>query len=267
VDQPFAADVIFEAFTDLDRRHGTPPFLEDREDALKIAGRLFGLTRVRGFAAELDGRIVGVGFLHDLGAAGYGLSPLAVLPAAQGRGAGQALLDRIVEEAGLGSIRLLHDAFNLDSLGLYARHGFVVREHVTVLRGRPTATARGLTVAQDNDLAGRSEALHRHVHGFNRPAFPTRPIMAKRDGEVVGFISPAAHYPFAAALEEAVLRPLVATLASTLDRDVTVAVPAAHAETLRWMLDQGGRVVRAMDLMVRGPYARPNGARLLSAAY
>jgi ribosomal protein S18 acetylase RimI-like enzyme len=267
VDQPFVADVIFEAFSDLDKRHNVPAFLTDREDAIKVASRLFGLTKIRGYAADSDGKIVGVGFLHDLGPAGYGISPLAVDPRSQAQGAGQAILERIIEDAGLATIRLLQDAFNNAALGLYSRYGFVVREHATVIRGRPTGSVKDIVIAQENDLAGRSEALHRHVVGFNRPAFPTRPFMAKRDGEVVGFIAPGADYPFAAALEEATLKPLIATLAATLDRDVTVAIPAPQHETIRWMLDQGGRVVRSMNLMVRGPYARPNGARLHSGSY
>lgn len=267
IDQPFVADVIYDAFADLDRRHDVPPFLADREAAITVASRLFGLTKVRGFAADDNGKVVGVGFLHDLGPAGYAISPLAVDPHAQGQGAAQALLDRLIEEAGLASVRLLQDAFNNATLGLYARYGFVVREQAAVVRGRPIGTVKGIAVAQENDLAGRSEALYRHVVGINRPAFPTRPFMAKRDGEVVGFIAPGADYPFAAALDEATLKPLIATLAATLDKDVTVCIPAAHQETLRWMLDQGGRVVRSMNLMVRGPYARPNGARLHSGSY
>ena len=266
-DQPAVAHVIFDAFRALDIRHDVPPYLVEIAQAQQVASRLFGIPKVHGYGIEDGGSIVGVGFLHNLGDAGMGISPLAVAPDAQARGIGQAILDRMMEEAGDRSVRLLQDAFNNATLALYSRYGFVVREQVTCVTGQPTDAPVNAWRSRATGDAARSEALHRRVMGFDRPSFPTTPIVTKHDGELNGFIAPGSEYPFAVADEESALKDLIRAVVQEFDKPVTLAVPAAHADTLRWMLNNHGRVIRSMNLMVRGPYARPNGARLNSGSY
>jgi ribosomal protein S18 acetylase RimI-like enzyme len=266
-DQSRTAEIIYGAFHELDQRHDVPAYMNSMEDANIVASHLYGIPKIRGFVAEDDGQVVGVGFIHDLGEVGMGISPLAVAPDAQARGAGQAILDRMIEHAGGASIRLLQDAFNNATLALYSRYGFVVREQVTCIQGKPPTPKSDLTITHDTDPAGTSEALHRAIMGFNRPAFPTRPVMAHRGAELAGFIAPGTEYPYAAADNEDTLMALIAGLAADLDSPITVAIPAAHSQTLRWMLDRDGRVIRSMNLMVRGAYQRPSGARLNSGSY
>jgi GNAT superfamily N-acetyltransferase len=266
-DQSATAEVIYNAFHQLDERHDVPAYMNSMEEANIAASRLYGIPKIHGYVAEDDGQVIGVGFLHDLGDVGMGISPLAVSPNAQSLGAGQAILDRMIERAGGASIRLLQDAFNNTTLALYSRYGFVVREQVTCITGQPPAPKTDLVITHDTNPAGTAEALHRAIMGFNRPSFPTRPIMAHRGADLAGFIAPGTGYPYAAADNEDTLIALIAGLAAELNAPVTVAVPAAHSQTLRWMLDRDSRVVRSMNLMVRGPYARPSGARLTSGSY
>jgi GNAT superfamily N-acetyltransferase len=271
VDRSATAEVIYNAFHQLDERHDVPAYMNSKEDANIVASHLYGIPKIHGYVAEDDGQVIGVGFLHDLGDAGMGISPLAVSPRAQSRGAGQAILDRMIERAGGASIRLLQDAFNNATLALYSRYGFVVQEQVTCITGKPPAPSpsagTGLAITHDTDPAGTSEALHRAIMGFNRPSFPTRPVMAHRGADLAGFIAPGTEYPYAAADNEDTLMALIAGLTAELNAPVTIAIPAAHPQTLRWMLDRDARVIRSMNLMVRGPYARPNGARLTSGSY
>jgi GNAT superfamily N-acetyltransferase len=266
-DRTAVAQIILEAFGALDTRHDVPTYLANIEEAQEVAAHLFGLPKVRGFGIDDDGQLVGVGFLHDLGDVGMGISPLAVAPAAQARGVGQVILDRMIEEAGDRSIRLLQDAFNNGTLALYARYGFVVREQLTCVTGQPGDDSVNAWRARATGDSARAEALHRRVMGFDRPSFPTTPIVTKHDGELDGFIAPGTEYPFAIAERESTLKPLIRAIAQEFDRPVTLAIPAAHTDTLRWMLDNHGRVIRSMNLMVRGTYARPDGARLNSGSY
>jgi GNAT superfamily N-acetyltransferase len=266
-DRSVTADVIYNAFHHLDKRHDVPAYMNSMEEAHIVTSRLYGIPKIHGYVAEDDGQVIGVGFLHELGEVGMGISPLAVSPNAQSRGAGQAILDHMIERAGGASIRLLQDAFNNATLALYARYGFVVREQVTCVTGKPLAPQSDLTFRHDTDPAGAAEALHRAIMGFNRPSFPTRPIMANRGSDLAGFIAPGTEYPYAAADTEGTLMALIAGLAAELNAPVTISIPAAHSQTLRWMLDRDARVVRSMNLMVRGPYTRPSGACLTSGSY
>jgi predicted N-acetyltransferase YhbS len=266
-DQSATAEVIFNAFHHLDERHDIPPYMSSMEEANIVASRLYGIPKIHGYVAEEDGQVIGVGFLHDLGEAGMGISPLAVSPNSQSRGAGQSILERMIERARGASIRLLQDSFNNATLAIYARYGFVVREQISCVTGRPAAPQTSLTITRGADPAGTAEAIHRAVMGFNRPSFPTRPVMAHRGSLLAGFIAPGTEYPYAAADTEETLMVLIAGLAAELEAPVTVAIPAAHSQVLRWMLDRDARVVRSMNLMVRGPYARSSGAHLTSGSY
>ena len=76
-------------------------------------------------AEDLDGTIVG----HAAASRGPGdvvnLSRLYVLPDLQGRGAGSALLQAVMDWAGPGtSIELEVEAVNAPAIGFYRRHGF-----------------------------------------------------------------------------------------------------------------------------------------------
>jgi predicted N-acetyltransferase YhbS len=271
VDQSATAEVIYNAFRHLDERHDVPAYMNTMEDANIVASHLYGIPKIHGFVAEDDGQVIGIGFLHDIGDAGMGIAPLAVSPHAQARGVGQAILDRMIERAGGASVRLLQDAFNNATLALYSRYGFVVREQVTCVTGKPPAPRpskeKGLTITRSADPAGTAEALHRAVMGFNRPSFPTRPVMAHREADLAGFIAPGTEYPYAAADTEGTLIALIAGLAAELNAPITIAIPATHDQTLRWLLDRDARVIRSMNLMVRGPYAHPTGACLTSGSY
>lgn len=73
--------------------------------------------------AVLDGRVVGVGNL-DLHREPPTIWKLYVVPAAQGTGAGSALLRELVALAGEATVTLEYADGNERAAGFYARHGF-----------------------------------------------------------------------------------------------------------------------------------------------
>jgi ribosomal protein S18 acetylase RimI-like enzyme len=267
-DEAAIARVLCEAFNDLDRRHAVPQYLPTLDAAEPIARELLSQSKIEGLVALEEGAVVGIGFLHDL-ATGYGVSPLAVAPAAQGRGVGRLLLDGLMERAGDSSVRLLQDAFNNATLALYARYGFVVREQVTCVQGvAPQAAANdGLTLRPAPELSAACAELHARIMHFDRPAAPIEPLAALRNGELTGYAVPEASYPHSVAHEEEELLALIGALAGRLGEPLTLAVPASQSIVLRRLLDGGMRVHRLMNLMVRGAYEQPDGARILSGSF
>ena len=67
---------------------------------------------------------------------------IAVAPAVQDQGVGRALMEAALErerERQAPGVRLVQTAYHYRSLALYAKLGFVVREPLSVLQGRPPA--------------------------------------------------------------------------------------------------------------------------------
>ncbi len=91
--------------------------------------------------------MIGSGFLHLRGETA-GAGPITIAPAAQGTGAGRALMEEIcrrADAAGVRSLRLIQDAFNERSFALYGRLGFAAREVLAraSFRSRPVSPPPG----------------------------------------------------------------------------------------------------------------------------
>lgn len=83
----------------------------------------------------------------------------------------QAMLDRAAAAKMVG-VRLVQDAFHNRSLALYTSLGFVTREPLSVMQGRPlNLRLPGYEVRAGTDADLDScNALCRRVHGFDRRA-------------------------------------------------------------------------------------------------
>jgi predicted N-acetyltransferase YhbS len=222
--------------------------------------------------AERDGRIIGSNFLDERGPIA-GVGPITVDPVEQTRGVGRGLMQAVIDRgAAAAGIRLLQDAFNAQSLGLYASLGFEVREPVAVMGGRPVVDPR-LDVEVRPLTAGDLEAcaaLHRAVHGFDRSAeladalhAPTlEPFVAVRDGRIVAYATGACF--FAAAhgageTEEDLFAVLAGALRAT-GAPASFLLPTRQGALLRACLAAGLRVVKPMTYMTLGEYRPPAGA-------
>jgi len=188
----------------------------------------------------------------------------------------QAVMDRA---AGREGIRLLQDAFNTQSLALYASLGFEVEEPVVVIGGRPRTgpvpgvDVRPLTI---DDLPG-CEALCRSVHGFERTAElgdalggpGLHPYVATRSGRVVAYATTLTHFPAAYAVAETPddRSALIAGTLADTETPASFLLPTRQHELLRWCLRSGLRIVKPMTYMAIGEHRHPTGAWIPSVLY
>jgi ribosomal protein S18 acetylase RimI-like enzyme len=183
--------ICYEGFRIVNERYGFPPIFPSVEAATQRVGNFIRHPSVFGVVAEAgDGRIVGFNFLSERDPI-RAVGPIVIDPAAQGHRIGRQLMEAVLERArGARGVRLLQDAFNIQSLSLYTALGFEVQEIFVVLSGVPSSAPpshweiRALTAS---DMAG-CEALHESVHGYPRTnelrdALVTgAPIVALRGG-------------------------------------------------------------------------------------
>jgi len=119
-------------------------FWDDRD---YVHGR-FGAEHVPGFAAELEGELVGSNFVTRWGSVGF-FGPLTLRPDCQGAGIGKALVEAVsaqLKEWGVHHAGLFTFAHSPLHLALYQKSGFRAR-FLTAARGRgrlPRSDRRGL---------------------------------------------------------------------------------------------------------------------------
>jgi len=229
-----------------------------------------------GVVGEADGRIVGSNFVLESDPI-CGVGPISVDPGQQGRGAGRALMQAVMERAkGAPGVRLLQDSFNMLSLSLYASLGFEEREPVVVMSGKPTSgPAEGVEVRPLSDAdVGACEDLSKKVHGFERTnelrgamqAFA--PSVAVRDGRVCAYATTLSFWPMAHGVAESDedMQALLRGVAASSDDPVSILVPLRSA-LFHWCLAEGLRSLKPMNLMTLGSYQEPRGAWFPSVLY
>jgi len=274
-----AGDVNFIAFYRAALAHGLPPAVTTPADSRRYIRHLLEFDPLGGVMAEEDNRIVGVAWVHPRGAVAT-IGPLAVDPAAQGRGIGRRLLERAVEVAGKGEpqVRLVQESFNAVSLGLYLRAGFCVVAPILELElGAGTAlvpprppTGAAVRPAAPADAA-RLVARDARAFGAPRPQSIDlylrrgRVLVAEDRGALAGYamgigFEGVAHLGSAAADDAEVLLCLAGTVASELAAQghrVRTMVPAADHRLVEGLMGFGFRVFRACHYMVRGGGTAP----------
>jgi GNAT superfamily N-acetyltransferase len=273
------ARICYEAFGAIHDRHQFPRDFPSLDAVEQLMHNFIGHPQIWGVVAELDDRIVGSNFLDERGPI-RGVGPITVDPATQRQGVGRRLMEAVVDRgAGARGIRLFQDAFNMQSLALYASLGFEVREPAVVLNGRPrSALPSGFEVrrAESSDLE-ECERVCLAVHGFERtnelrdatqiPVFA--PHVVLRDGRITGYATTLAFFPaaYAVAETEADLRALILGALATGEEAASFLLPTRQAELFRWCLQEGLRPVKPMTYMARGEYREPQGAWIPSVLY
>jgi len=248
------------------------------ESSRRLIERLVRQPGVYGVVAERGGAIVGLNFLYEHDPI-RAVGPIAVAPAAQGRGIGRRLMEAVLARAeGAAGVRLTQAPRNAVAFALYASLGFEVKEPLAILSGRfrsPPPAGSSARPMRAEDLPAAA-ALCERVHGFARTgdlreALGTKgePMVLERDGRIVAYVShrrlgDRAH---GLAEEEADLRALLLGLAPPRGTRLTIFVPMRQASLLRWCLDEGLRVGTALTLMAKGEYHHPAGAYFPSSWY
>lgn len=166
-----AALVAFEAHGDVSSRLGVPSEHPTLDFSRGLIGAKAKDPHAIGWVAERKGRLVGSVFLNDFGVVAA-IGPLTVHPT-EGTGAGRALMETAVKEAGVrgrSDVRLVQSPSQLSSLALYIKLGFNVREPLVLVQGTLLvhgAMCGSVRPATEADVA-RCHNLAEHVIGVAR---------------------------------------------------------------------------------------------------
>jgi predicted N-acetyltransferase YhbS len=268
-------EICFTAFGGINARHAFPPDMPTREIAGGLIGMCVTSPHVYGVVAEREGRVVGSNYLWETGTVA-GVGPITVDPAVQarsvGRGLMQAVLDR-ARERGFAGVRLVQAAFNTQSMSLYTKLGFDVREPLVCMNGEPIGkplegySARKVTEA---DLDACAEVCRR-VHGHDRNGELAMAVgqgqatLVERGAKVVGYATDVGFFGHAVALDNPALLALIA--AAPRFSGPGFLLPSRNGEVFRWCLANGLRMVQPMTLMSLGLYNEPRGAFMPSVLF
>ncbi len=229
-----------------------------------------------GFAsvvADQDGRIAGSNFMDVRSVIG-GIGPISVDYELQNASIGRGMMQWAIDyyhEHGMAGVRLTQAGYHMRSLALYAKMGFVVREHLSVMGGTPLSLSMpsyAVRPVTEADI----EACRRvcfDVHGFDRSgelsdnidAGSAAAMLVERDGRVTGYTSNA-RYGHSVGETNEDLKALIGAISQV--PGFGFLLPSRNGELLRWCLDRGLQITRPMTLMSMGLYNEPAGAALPS---
>jgi N-acetylglutamate synthase-like GNAT family acetyltransferase len=220
-------------------------------------------------------RVVGSCFLWELGQIA-GIGPVTVDPTVQARRVGRQLMESVLARArvdGVAGVRLVQAAFNTQSMSLYAKLGFDVREPLVVMNGDLIAQpVDGYPVrkATPADVDHCADLCYR-VHGHDRRAEVAAAVehgtatVVERTGRVVAYATEVGFFGHAVSLDNAGLIALISNAKQFTGPGFLL--PSRNGEVFRWCLSRGLRVVQPMTLMSVGLYNEPGGAFLPSILF
>ncbi|MBC8133256.1 MAG: hypothetical protein H7X95_09780 [Deltaproteobacteria bacterium] len=266
-----AAQVLVSAFARIYHQRGhTPPF-PNLESAVWLCHSYLELDHDGCVVAEIDGVLVGVGFVHVRGAAAS-IGPLAALPGGP-RGVGQALMAHVSQlAAGCSSVRLFQDSFNPDSFGLYARLGYTVRDVAPYLLATELTPPPGRILdvrSFVSDDMPRLQEFDRRMIGADRTAdlalliSTGSVLLLERRRVLEGFLflrtlpARAIIGPAVASSEQALCALIDAATQALAGRSAVMRASAASPTVLGHAFDRGFRVDHLGNLMVLGSITLP----------
>jgi GNAT superfamily N-acetyltransferase len=264
--------ICYEAFRAITSEHHFPMDWRSEETAVRVIAARLTHRSSYGVVAEVDGRVVGSAFLKEHRPVG-GIGPVTVTPQLQGGQVGRWMMEHLIVRAralGLCGTRLVQAAYNAQSLALYTKLGFQVREPLACLHGNPIALRmRGFAVlAGTEDQAAACNALCLRLHGYERPddlteALGTRALtVVEREGRITGY-STGVHFRGHTVAETNDDAKALIAGAEDLP-EPGLLMPARNTELLRWALENGLRITQPLSLMTLGFYREPEGAFLPS---
>lgn len=272
-----AGRIIYEAFAGVATAHGFEPDFPSVEAATAFAKMWLSHPEIAGFAAEIDGQLVGSNFLTEYDPV-RGVGPITVDPSVQASGIGRKLMQAVIDQGrdAIG-IRLVQAAFNTRSMSLYASLGFDVKEPLAHMEGTPRGeVSNDVAVRQmtSDDLTECGD-LHRRVHGFTRNGELSlcmqgfKPFVAVRDGRIVAYASTISMWQLnhGVAETERDMFDLLTAASRQLKAPVSLLLPTRQANFHRWALKSGLRMTQPMTLMAMGEYQEPHGTWFGSVLY
>jgi GNAT superfamily N-acetyltransferase len=239
-----AMHAVFLAATgELFGRHALPAPAPSAAAFAAIQGHVAATGR--SIVAERDGRIEGFAAALLRGEDWF-LSSLFVLPDAQGRGLGSALLDAVW--GGARRRRTITDAFQPISNGLYGRRGLLPATPLLAWDGVPRVTG-ARAEEEPADLA----AVDAAAYGFDRsPDHVYWSRIARRSewGDAYSYVFPGGDVgPVAGLTPAAAARALAAELARA-EAGVRVRVLGSSRELVRVAFEAGLRLSPVVGLLL-----------------
>jgi GNAT superfamily N-acetyltransferase len=274
-DAEVCGQICYEAFTAVANEHNFPPDFPGPARSIQVLNSMFSHPGFYCVLAEEGGRILGSNCLDERSTVA-GVGPITIAPEMQNNSVGKRLMMAVIdrsEEKAFPGIRLVQAGYHMRSLSLYAKLGFVVREHLACMQGPPMEKiSRGYTTrpAELDDMPACNELCYR-VHGHDRAGElkdaiqQGTAVVAERYGEVCAYASVMAFFGHAVAENNRDLQVLIA--AAKEFQGPGILVPTRNAELFRWCLEHGLRVNQSMTLMSMGIYNEPAGAYLPSILY
>ncbi len=267
-------DICYRAFDDISRRHGFETDFDSPALAQTILSGMIRDEHSHSVTALEDGAPVGSNFIttpDDVGAIG----PISIDPERQGHGIGRSLMEDVLEHArenGIERVRLLQDAFNMQSLSLYVSLGFDTKVGAALLAPAPIDVPEVRPATADDMEA--VERLSGEIYGVSRRREvesmadgPFKPFVYEKSGRVVAYFIPGIMGHGVGETEEV----LVATvLGSTKGLEGMFALafcPLSEGAMFRRFLAAGCKVQKVMNLMTLGPYEEPQGPWMPSVLY
>lgn len=270
-----AGDICYRAFKTISDEHNFPPDFPSSDAAIGLLSDMIAHPGFYGVVAELDGKVVGSNFLDERSIIA-GVGPITVDPAVQNRAVGRELMRQVQNRAAelrFPGVRLVQAAFHNRSLSLYAKLGFVAREPLSVMQGKPLAlTIPGCAVRQAamNDVDACNQVCLK-VHGYERGGELQDAIkrgtatLVERNGRITGYSTSVAFFGHSVGETNEELKALIGAAPAFLGPGFLL--PTRNSDLFRWCLEQGLRVVEPLTLMSIGLYNEPNGAFLPSILF
>jgi predicted N-acetyltransferase YhbS len=268
--------IAYEAFKDIQNRHGFEEDLPDVRTARGVVGMLVDRPDVFGVAALADGEPVGSNFLHTADAVAA-VGPITVDCSMQGKGVGRGLMQTVLDFARsrkIERVRLMQDGFNMQSLSLYASLGFEVKEAAALLEPPPAAQDDPrVRAAVESDLPAL-ERLSERIYRVSRRndtaaaiGSDSAPLVIAAGGGISGYLVPGVFGHGVAESDEDALA-LVGQAARRLSPTAArFFCPLSRASLYRKALASGCRARKVMNLMALGPYEPPQGVWMPSIGY
>ena len=267
--------IVFEAFKSIASQHNFPLDIPSAEIGIGLVTRMLSHPGFYSLIAEMDGTVVGSLFLDERGPIAA-VDPLTVDPAMQNQAIGRRLmlaaLDRVAERR-LAGLRLVQSSYHYRSLCLYAKLGFVAREPLSKMDGKPLEIkfpGYDVRPALVGDLAA-CNALCQRVHGHDRGGELQDAVsqgtarVVEHLGAVTAYATDIAFFAHAVAQSNQGLKALIGAASSFGGGGFLL--PTRNGELFSWALQQGLRLVHQMNLMTIGLYNEPAGVYLPSVAY
>jgi predicted N-acetyltransferase YhbS len=267
--------VLYRSFRHVAESHGFPPELPTLAYAMRVAVSCAMHPATYGVVAVLKGELVGSGFIDQRDQI-FGIGPVSVDVELQGSGIGRRLMEVLMDKGRKAAgIRLVQDAFNTLSLGLYASLGLAVKQPLAQMNGRPRSRPAAdvkVRPMTKRDLKSCAD-LYLRVHGVRRINESRDALRLKsafvlvRDGRIRAYTTGLAYWGHGAAETTKDMQDLILGAETYMLDPLNFIVPLRQAELFRWCLDQGLRLVKPMNMMATGLYQEPRGCFFPSAIY